>query len=361
MRKFLEWPSIEQFRHVVKEVRMRAQYVGTDEEGNKIVDRDAKLPKVKFTGTVKIHGTNAGIGYDPQSGEIWAQSRSQILGSGNTNFGFWNYVEENKDALKQIFDDQLAFITDSGDIESIYFFGEWCGPNIQKGVAVSYIPNKSFVLFGIRVVLEDGGVYSVYSLPIQFVEMLFLDANYTEFANAINFYNIFQFGKYEIEIDFENPEAVQNELVRLTEEVEANCPVGKFFGIKENTVGEGIVWSANTESPNKLVFKVKGDKHTPTKVTKLASVDVEKAKSIEDFVDRTVTENRLRQGLETLRRDGIVTDMKATGDFVKWVSGDILKEESDMLEASGLTMKDVGSLLSTRARKWFHTFGIEAS
>ncbi len=86
-----------------------------------------------------------------------------------------------------------------------------------------------------------------------------------------------------------------------------------------------------------------------------------RAKSIEDFVDRTVTENRLRQGLETLRRDGIVTDMKATGDFVKWVSGDILKEESDVLEASGLTMKDVGSLLSTRARKWFHTFGIEAS
>ena len=357
MRKFLEWPSIEQFRHVVKEVRMRAQYVGTDEEGNKIVNRDAKLPKIKFTGTVKIHGTNAGIGYDPRSGEIWAQSRSQILGSGNTNFGFWNYVEENKDALKQIFDDQLMYITDSGVLESIYFFGEWCGPNIQKGVAVSYIPNKSFVLFGIRVVLEDG---VVHSLPIQFVEMFFLDYADKGFANAINFYNIFQFGKYEIEIDFENPEAVQNELVRLTEEVEANCPVGKFFGIKENTVGEGIVWVSESPRTN-WVFKVKGDKHTPTKVTKLASVDVEKAKSIEDFVDRTVTENRLRQGLETLRRDGIVTDMKATGDFVKWVSGDILKEESDMLEASGLTMKDVGSLLSNRARKWFHTFGIEAS
>ncbi len=358
MRKFLEWPSIEQFRHVVKAVRMRAQYAGTDEDGNPIVNRDAKLPKVKFAGTVKIHGTNAGIGYDPKSGEIWAQSRSQILGSGNTNFGFWDYVEENKDALKQIFDDQLMFINGSAGIESIYFFGEWCGPNIQKGVAVSYISNKSFVLFGIRVVLEDG---FVYSLPIQFVEMFFTEYSNIKFANSINFYNIFQFGKYEIEIDFENPEAVQNELVRLTEEVEANCPVGKFFGIKENTVGEGIVWSANTESPDNLVFKVKGDKHTPTKVTKLASVDVEKAKSIEDFVDRTVTENRLRQGLETLRRDGIVTDMKATGDFVKWVSGDILKEESDMLEASGLTMKDVGSLLSTRARKWFHTFGIEAS
>lgn len=360
MRKFLEWPSIEQFRHVVKEVRMRAQYAGTDEEGNKIIDRDAKLPKVKFTGTVKIHGTNAGIGYDPQSGEIWAQSRSQILGSGNTNFGFWDYVEENKDALKQIFEDQITHINYSVVIKHIYFFGEWCGPNIQKGVAVSYIPNKSFVLFGIRVVQEDG---DVYSLPIQFVEMLFLDADDTEFANAINFYNIFQFGKYEIEIDFENPEAVQNELVRLTEEVEANCPVGKFFGIKENTVGEGIVWSSNrSESQYKnLVFKVKGEKHSVSKVKTLAAVDVEKVKSIDEFVENTVTENRLRQGLEVLRRDGIVADMKATGDFVKWVSGDILKEESDMLEASGLTMKDVGSLLSTRARKWFHTFGIEAS
>ena len=45
MRKFLEWPSIEQFRHVVKEVRMRAQYMGTDEEGNKIIDRMPYFPR----------------------------------------------------------------------------------------------------------------------------------------------------------------------------------------------------------------------------------------------------------------------------------------------------------------------------
>ena len=356
MSKFLEWPSIEQFRHVVKEVRMRAQYVGKDEEGNVIVNRDAPMPKIKFTGTVKIHGTNAGIGYDPKSGEIWAQSRSQILGSGNPNFGFWNYVEENKDVLKQIFDDQRMYINGSVGIERIYFFGEWCGPNVQKGVAVSYIPNKSFVLFGIRVVLEDG---DVYSLPIQFVEMFFIEDADTKFANAINFYNIFQFGKYEIEIDFENPEAVQNELVRLTEEVEANCPVGKFFGIEKNTVGEGIVW-VSEEDHCGHVFKVKGEKHSVSKVKTLAAVDVEKVKSIEEFVENTVTENRLRQGLEVLRRDGIVADMKAAGHFVKWISSDIAREEADTLEASGLTMKDVGGKLSSKARTWFHTHGIEA-
>lgn len=103
MSKLLEWPSIEQFRHVVKEVRMRAQYAGKDEEGNVIVNRDAPLPTIKFIGTVKIHGTNAGIGFNPNTGEIWAQSRSQVLGEGNNNFGFWNYVQENKEALKEIF------------------------------------------------------------------------------------------------------------------------------------------------------------------------------------------------------------------------------------------------------------------
>lgn len=355
MSKFLEWPSIEQFRHVVKEVRMRAQYVGKDEEGNVIVNRDAPMPKIKFTGTVKIHGTNAGIGFNPKTEEIWAQSRSQVLGEGNPNFGFWNYVEENKEALKEIFRGPLIFL-DTADIESVYFFGEWCGPNVQKGVAVSYLPNKIFVLFGVRIKFTDG---DVRTLPIENVEDLFL-LDELKFANSVNFYNIFQFGKYEVEIDFSNPEAVQNELVRLTEEVEANCPVGKFFGVTKNTVGEGIVW-VSEEDYSGHVFKVKGEKHSVSKVKTLASVDAEKVKSIDEFVENTVTENRLRQGLEVLRRDGIVTDMKATGHFVKWVSGDIRKEESDMLEASGLTMKDVGSLLSTRARKWFHTFGIEAS
>jgi len=356
MSKFLEWPSIEQFRHVVKEVRMRAQYVGKDEEGNVIVNRDASMPKIKFTGTVKIHGTNAGIGFNPKTGEIWAQSRSQVLGSGNTNFGFWNYVEENKEALKEIFFDQLIF-ADAADIESVYFFGEWCGPNVQKGVAVSYLPNKIFVLFGIRIKYCDGRVRNV---PIEYLEECLIFDDELIYDNSINFYNIFQFGKYEVEIDFSNPEAVQNELVRLTEEVEANCPVGKFFGVTENTVGEGIVW-VSEEDHGGHVFKVKGEKHSVSKVKTLAAVDVEKVKSIEEFVENTVTENRLRQGLEVLRREGIIADMKATGHFVKWISSDIAREEADTLEASGLTMKDVGSLLSTRARKWFHTFGIEAS
>lgn len=354
MSKFLEWPSIEQFRHVVKEVRMRAQYVGKDEEGNVIVNRDAPMPKIKFTGTVKIHGTNAGIGFNPKTGEIWAQSRSQVLGSGNTNFGFWDYVEENKEALKEIFLGHFPSISTTG-IESVYFFGEWCGPNVQKGVAVSYLPNKIFVLFGVRIKFADG---NVRTLPIEFVERFFL-SDEVAFANSINFYNIFQFGKYEVEIDFSNPEAVQNELVRLTEEVEANCPVGKFFGVSENTVGEGIVW-VSEEDYSGHVFKVKGEKHSVSKVKTLASVDVEKVKSIEEFVENTVTENRLRQGLEVLRRDGIVTDMKATGHFVKWISSDIAREEADTLEASGLTMKDVGGKLSSKARTWFHTHGIES-
>lgn len=354
MSKFLEWPSIEQFRHVVKEVRMRAQYAGKDEEGNVIVNRDAPMPKIKFTGTVKIHGTNAGIGFNPKTDEIWAQSRSQVLGSGNTNFGFWNYVEENKEALKEIFLDQLVFV-DTADIESVYFFGEWCGPNVQKGVAVSHIPNKIFVLFGVRIRFTDG---NVRTFPIEFVERFFL-SDEVAFANSIDFYNVFQFGKYEVEIDFSNPEAVQNELVRLTEEVEANCPVGKFFGVTENTVGEGIVW-VSEEDYSGHVFKVKGEKHSVSKVKTLAAVDVEKVKSIDEFVENTVTENRLKQGLEVLRRDGIVTDMKATGHFVKWISSDIAREEADTLEASGLTMKDVGGKLSSKARTWFHTHGIEA-
>ncbi len=46
MKKF---PSIEQFRHAVRAVRDRASFNGTP------------VPTLRFRGTVKLHGTNAGI------------------------------------------------------------------------------------------------------------------------------------------------------------------------------------------------------------------------------------------------------------------------------------------------------------
>ena len=59
----IKYPSIELFKSLIRKVKDRANYRGKDENGNPIYV-DSVLPVITFTGTVKIHGTNAGIRFD---------------------------------------------------------------------------------------------------------------------------------------------------------------------------------------------------------------------------------------------------------------------------------------------------------
>jgi hypothetical protein len=70
--------------------------------------------------------------------------------------------------------------------------------------------------------------------------------------------------------------------------------------------------------------------------------------SIEEFIENTVTENRLNQALEH-----VTLDMKSTGDFIRWIYNDILTEEADVIEASGLDPKNIGKYVSDKAKKFF--------
>lgn len=56
MTRMIKWPSIEQFRNVVKNVQHRAAYLGLDAEGNPMFDKTRKNPTLTFRGTVKLHG-----------------------------------------------------------------------------------------------------------------------------------------------------------------------------------------------------------------------------------------------------------------------------------------------------------------
>ena len=75
--------------------------------------------------------------------------------------------------------------------------------------------------------------------------------------------------------------------------------------------------------------------------------------SLEAFLDAVLTEARLRQGIDWLKEQGHPLSRKSTGAYLRWLFGDILSEESDTLQASGLSQKDVGGPLSHRARRWF--------
>ena len=104
---------------------------------------------------------------------------------------------------------------------------------------------------------------------------------------------------------------------------------------------------------SRLIMKSKGEKHSVSKVKTLNAVDVESIAEIKDFVDSAVTENRLEQGLGYLNEMKIEAVPKNTGEFLRWVVTDILKEETDTIVANQFDMKKVKSAIVNKARVWF--------
>ena len=69
------------------------------------------------------------------------------------------------------------------------------------------------------------------------------------------------------------------------ESPEKRCPAGAFFGVEG--VGEGVVWRCITPGFQRpeFWFKVKGEKHSVTRVKKLAPANTQRMDSIESFLD----------------------------------------------------------------------------
>jgi len=315
-----KYSSIEQFRNVIREVKARHDYKGKDEEGKAIYEHTENYPTLKFKGTVKLHGTNAGI-VKYSDGRIEFQSRERVL----------SLEEDNANFMAEMMKIDLSFLFSNIQFQDYCaVYGEWCGGNIQKGVAINGLP-KMFVIFGIKA--DDKWL----DLPLYLHD------------NQNNIYNVNQFETYEVDIDFNNPELVQNKIIEMTIAVEECCPVGKFFG-KEG-VGEGIVFTCTTNQ--ELKFKSKGEKHSASKVKTLNPINVEAMASINEFIEMAVSENRLEQGITFLKENLLEVDAVNTGQFLGWVVRDVLKEEGDTLLASGLNEKKVKNAIVNKARIWF--------
>ena len=348
--QLIKFPSIDQFRTVVKHVRDRAQW------------HKVPLPKLKFNGSVKLHGTNAAIVRDVSTGEIWTQSREQIITPEKDNAGFAKFVD-SKDCINLLFNIAAGVYgfhkLNPGDQIAIY--GEWCGSGIMKGVAITQL-SKRFVIFGIRV--WRGEESSIWFTPEQLIDVI--DGFGREASEEEQIFCIQKYQTWEVEIDFSQPEQIQNYLGELTKGVEACCPFGKAFGVEG--VGEGIVWrcigdwlvdSADGTSAkiqcNDLIFKVKGAKHSDTKVTKLAEVDIEKVNSIKELASNVTTDHRLEKMVQLMREDNVAIEAQSIPIFLKLVGQDVQKEEGDRLDASGFTRKEIMHVVNANARQWFLT------
>ena len=333
----IKFPSIQQYRHAIESVRMRAQYTGRDADEQPIYDESLPVPTLMVQGTVKLHGACAGVYRNPGDGALVAMSHTRVITPDDDYKGFARFVQANAVAFTALFDHLHPVI---GSDKPITLYGEWCGKGIFRGCGIHQL-DKMFMLFAIRVGAGDETVW------------LNIDEYQHVHINESRIFNIASFGVYFLQIDFANPESAQAELAEITNRVEAECPVAKKLGV--GGVGEGVVWRIQDPlyQGSQFWFKVKGEKHAVVKTKERAPIDVAKVASVEAFVDAVVTEPRLEQGIEYLREQGLDVSRKSTGDYLRWVFNDVLKEESDQLAASGLTKKDIGSALSKLARTWY--------
>lgn len=333
--KHNKFSSIEQLRSIIKDVTSTTQFKGLDSENNPVFDKTVVLPTLEFQGRVKIHGTNAAIGYDGKN--YWMQSRSEILSAENNNAGFYTFGMNIKEYMLPIMDK----IYQENHFDDIMVYGEFCGKGIQKGVAVSEL-EKRFVVFDVIGIThtEEGH------------NKVFLNQYISMFENEDNLvFNIDMFEKYTISIDFNNPKLSINKITDIVHSVEKECPVGKKFGI--NGIGEGVVFTHDVNNMKRYRFKAKGEKHSVTKVKKVVSVDVEKLNSINEFVEYAVTKNRVIQATQSIGIEQHLLSPKNTGDIIKWTMLDIMKEEGDTLLENNLTGKDISSAATSRIRKFY--------
>ena len=114
-------------------------------------------------------------------------------------------------------------------------------------------------------------------------------------------------------------------------------------------IGEGVVWTADWNG-KQYRFKVKGEKHSSSKVKTLASVDTDKIESCQKFAEYAVTESRFEQALQAVFPDGNL-DVKQIGALLKWMNTDIIKEEMDTLTSNGLEFKEVAKHIADATRK----------
>lgn len=341
MTIFNKFSKIKQFRDVVKEVQQHCKHHNT------------VPPVLKFTGTVKLHGTNAGIGYRFDTDFLWAQSRERVITPDDDNAGFARFVEDNKEFFK----DFCAHLCAQYRTMEVMLFGEWAGGNIQSGVALSQLP-KQFYIFAAKAfkstyVDGNGETVKVWET------MHTTRGNYhAECVAGIPFKAIWDanFPVWTVDIDFNKPSAIQNHLVDLTKMVEDQCPVAAAQGAFG--IGEGIVWRYEDEVFGELIFKVKGEKHSVSKVKTVAVLteeDLARIANAKDATDTFATTARLNQGIDKLRELGLELEMKNLGVYLKWVSQDILEEEGDVIEAAMLDKKELMKNVTAKAKNHFIT------
>ncbi|MFT3697787.1 MAG: RNA ligase family protein [Kofleriaceae bacterium] len=303
MTEHVAWGSIEQLHNCVRTLEHLATL-------------GQPLPTITYRAKVKLHGSNTAVQRTPDG--IAMQSRTQMITMDADFHGFAAWATEHRHAFEALAPGTVVF-------------GEWCGPGIMKGTAVSRVPDKQFVVFTI----QRGDQFIVEP---------------AEISALVPDLRVLPWEGEPLVIDYGSRESLEraaDELNRRVAEVEREDPwVKREFGI--SGIGEGLVLYPEPFSMD-LMFKAKGEKHRTTKAKTAVAVDASVAASVADLVAMMVTEARCRQGVDAVGG----REAKLTGAFLAWMAADVKKESVAELEASGLAWAQVEKAVQQAARSWF--------
>lgn len=320
----ISWPKIDAFHNVRKNLTKHPHLM-------------IGLGTNTYKSKIKLHGSNGSISFQNQ--KIIAQSRNNIIDSSQDNVGFASWVEANHDYFKK-----LAIIDHD---HYVTIFGEWCGSGIQKGTAINQIDKKIFAVFAIGIgnsqqghVITDPGL--IQQMIGQHSDMFVLP------------------WQTHIDLDWGNQDSVEQAVEKINQQVdqvEKNDPWVQATFLKQG-IGEGLVFYPQVEKllrkdASNWLFKAKGQAHRVVKQKAPAVLDPLVAKTIDDFVDMTLTLARLEQAVRETNNGQLDFDITKIGPFIGWISKDISKECQNELEASGINWHQVAKHISTRSKIWF--------
>jgi hypothetical protein len=225
---------------------------------------------VTYRGTVKLHGTNAGVRHSDGQ-PLQAQSRTRDITPEVDNHGFAKFVAQPKvtEAINRIVDD-IRGKHGIGASKDVVLFGEWCGPGLQGGVALNNLPTKQWVLFAVKIIDGENKYY------IDAVPKFEIDDPRHEPSDEVPIYSIMDGPSWSLTVDFESDESKQAAIELFeekTSQVEACCPWANQFEVDGKQIvglGEGVVWIPIGDhwGNSDLFFKTKGEKHKNTKTKK---------------------------------------------------------------------------------------------
>jgi hypothetical protein len=342
--KFMEWPSIKLFHNLIKSTKYYREGLSqTDEARQNFQDNIPEhmkniLEPIQFKSKVKLHGRNGGIIIE--NGQVAAQSRSIFVGC-ETDFGKIAFKGENENYFKSL--------ANSAGTEKIAIFGEYCGPKIQKGVALTKLPEDIFAVFSITIGSE------ILTEPSEIEAFMTKDGTVKIPPRIF----ILPWHMEPIYFDFLKDESHHKEnLTRIEEEVnrigELDPWVQTTFGIQGP--GEGLVFypslkegRISLELFEEFAFKAKAPEHRVVATKASVQCNPEKVDGVEEFAKLMCPEARLEQGAKEVGG----YDMKKMKEFMTWVVKDVQKEGEDELVANGLKWPAVLPTIRKLATTWY--------